>query len=57
MIVKGDRNEIMDILENMNPLILEILPMTLEEAFTYKLESHGVNTFKEFSMEGIKDEK
>ena len=57
IIVKGDRNEIMEILENMNPLILEILPMTLEEAFTYKLESHGVNTFKEFSMEGIKDEK
>ena len=57
MIVRGDRSAIVESLKRMNPIILEVLPMTLEEAFTYKLESHGVNTFKEFSMEGIKNAK
>lgn len=54
MIVKGNRDEIMENLKKMNPIILEILPMTLEEAFTYKLESHGVNTLKETGEGGDK---
>lgn len=57
MIVKGNRDEIMENLKKMNPIILEILPMTLEEAFTYKLESHGVNTLKETGEGGDKNEK
>ena len=52
MIVKGDCEKILESLRKMNPIILEVLPMTLEEAFTYKLESHGVNTFKESCIGG-----
>ena len=52
MIVKGNREKILESLRKMNPIILEVLPMTLEEAFTYKLESHGVNTFKESYVGG-----
>lgn len=51
MIVKGERAKIMSKLHEMNPIILEILPMTLEEAFTYKLESRGVNILRK-STEG-----
>ena len=51
MIVRGSRAQIMSKLQEMNPIILEVLPMTLEEAFTYKLESRGVNTLRE-SAEG-----
>lgn len=57
MIVKGDRDNICKELRAMNPLLMEILPLTLEEAFTYKLESHGVNTLSEGIIGGGKNEK
>ena len=57
MIVKGNREEILCKLRKLNPVILEILPMTLEEAFTYKLESQGVNTLRESKDGGLKGEK
>lgn len=57
MIVNGDRDDIMVRLEKLNPIILEILPMTLEEAFTHKLESQGVNTFREYLRGGDNGEK
>ena len=57
MIVKGNREEILCKLRKLNPVILEILPMTLEEAFTYKLESQGVNTLRESKDGGLKDGK
>ena len=41
MIVKGDRDETVDILKATNPVILEILPLSLEEIFTYEMEALG----------------
>ena len=41
MIVRGDREDVANILRAMNPLILDILPLTLEEVFTYEMEALG----------------
>lgn len=41
MIVKGDRDETVDKLQAMNPVILELLPLSLEEVFTYEMEALG----------------
>ena len=56
LIVKGERENICARFKAMNPLLMEILPLSLEEAFTYKLESHGVNTLSENIIGGKKDE-
>jgi ABC-2 type transport system ATP-binding protein len=54
MIVKGNREDILHRLKAMNPILFEILPLTLEEAFTCKLESHGVNTLSKKIVGGVK---
>ena len=41
MIVNGDREETINYLRAMNPVILDVLPLTLEEVFTYEMESLG----------------
>lgn len=41
MIVRGDRDEIQTKLAAMNPSILDILPLSLEEVFTFELEALG----------------
>ncbi len=41
MIVKGDRDETVAKLSAMNPVILDVLPLTLEEVFTYEMEALG----------------
>ncbi|MCG8485320.1 MAG: ABC transporter ATP-binding protein [Clostridia bacterium] len=41
MIVKGDRNHIIKELEAYNPLLLDVLPLTLEEIFIYELGGDG----------------
>lgn len=41
LIVKGEIEEISKILENMKPLILDYLPLTLEEIFIYEMEVLG----------------
>jgi ABC-2 type transport system ATP-binding protein len=41
MIVKGDREETQAQLSALHPSILDILPLTLEEVFTYEMESLG----------------
>lgn len=40
-IVKGDRNEIIELLQGSQPLILDVLPLTLEEIFIYELGGDG----------------
>lgn len=40
-IVKGDRNMIIEMLQEHNPLILDVLPLTLEEIFIYELGGDG----------------
>lgn len=41
MIVKGTREETVEKLRAMNPIILDVLPLTLEEIFTYEMEALG----------------
>jgi len=41
MIVKGERDDVAVSLRAMSPVILDILPLTLEEVFTYEMEALG----------------
>ena len=41
MIVRGDRDETAAKLAAMHPLVLDILPLSLEEVFTYEMEALG----------------
>lgn len=41
IIVKGDREETVAGLAALHPVILDVLPLTLEEVFTYELEALG----------------
>lgn len=41
LIVSGDRDEVTTLLAAMDPLLMEILPLTLEEVFTYELQARN----------------
>lgn len=41
LIVRGERDAVMAKLRTMNPTLVEILPLTLEEVFTYEMEALG----------------
>jgi ABC-2 type transport system ATP-binding protein len=41
MIVKGDKEKTVEKLKEMNPLLLDVLPLSLEEVFTYEMEALG----------------
>ncbi len=41
MIIKGDKDETVEKLKKLNPVLLDVLPLTLEEIFTYEMESLG----------------
>lgn len=41
LIIKDEKQESRDILEKMNPIILDYLPLTLEEIFIYEMEALG----------------
>ena len=41
LIARGDREELVTRLREMNPLLLDVLPLTLEEVFTYEMEALG----------------
>ncbi len=41
IIVRGDREEIVARFNSLRPVILDILPLTLEEVFTYEVEALG----------------
>ena len=41
MIVNGDREETVENIKKLNPLVLDVLPLTLEEVFTYEMEALG----------------
>ncbi len=50
MIVKGEREKTVERLAMMQPLLLEVLPLSLEEIFTYEMEALGYsfeNLFEE----------
>jgi ABC-2 type transport system ATP-binding protein len=39
--MRGDREGVISALRARNPLLLEILPLSLEEVFTYEMEALG----------------
>ena len=41
LIVRGDREEVTARIAAMNPVLLDVLPLTLEEVFTYEMEALG----------------
>ena len=41
LLVKGTRHDIMQAVNELNPLLIDIIPMSLEEIFTYELEERG----------------
>ena len=41
IILKGDKEKYENDLQNMNPIILDFLPLTLEEIFIYQMEVLG----------------
>ena len=41
MIVRGDREETVAKLSALDPILLDVLPLTLEEVFTYEMEALG----------------
>ncbi len=43
MIIKGDYDKTVEYLSSTNPILLDVLPMTLEEVFTYEMELLGYN--------------
>ena len=40
IIVRGEESEVLEKLRALSPILLETLPMTLEESFSYSLDSH-----------------
>lgn len=44
MVVEGDIEQIKAQLQSLNPLVLELLPVSLEEIFIYEMEKKGVFT-------------
>lgn len=55
LIISGDRDEVESRLVAMNPIILDILPLTLEEVFTHQMQSLGYE-FKDV-LEVLSNEK
>jgi ABC-2 type transport system ATP-binding protein len=51
LIIRGDRDESRAIIGKMKPLLLEILPLTLEEVFLYEMEALGYS-FEEPGAKG-----
>lgn len=43
LIVRGDKAEVEEKISSLSPLVLEMLPLTLEEVFTYELSKRGAN--------------
>lgn len=41
IIVRGDKQKTINSLKNLNPLLLDVLPLTLEEVFTYEMAALG----------------
>lgn len=51
MILRGDQKRIIEILSKEDPIILEALPLTLEEVFTYEVEALGYSFENVFGEE------
>jgi ABC-2 type transport system ATP-binding protein len=55
MIVRGDREDTVAALRAMHPILMELLPLTLEEVFTYEMQARGYsfdNVVEELQQKG-----
>lgn len=43
MIIRGDKQPTIARLKSMNPILLDVLPLSLDEVFTYEMEALGYN--------------
>ncbi|MCL2111118.1 MAG: ABC transporter ATP-binding protein [Clostridiales bacterium] len=41
LVVGGDREQIQAMIKNLNPLLMEVLPLSLEEVFVHEMSAHG----------------
>ena len=41
LILRGNRESVIDSINKLNPVLLDVLPLSLEEVFTYEMESLG----------------
>lgn len=57
LIVRGGCEEVLSVLEKKNPLLLEILPLSLEEVFTYELKNKGYSFDEVLQNGGTRYEK
>lgn len=48
LIIRGDRDEVTETLRTKSPILMEVLPLSLEEVFLYEMESLGY-TFDEIN--------
>ena len=55
LILRGDKDELVAKLNSLSPTLLDILPLTLEEVFTYEMQALGYNFEK--VLEEIASEK
>lgn len=47
LVVKGDIEKIKNYLNTMNPLMMEVLNVNLEEVFIYEMEKKGYGVYDE----------
>ena len=57
MIVRGNRDEAVARLRAMEPVILDVLPLSLEEVFTYEMKALGYSFQDVLGKEAVSDEK
>jgi len=46
LVAKGNIDKIQNYLKTMNPLMMEILPVNLEEIFIYEMERKGYGLYE-----------
>ncbi len=49
IILRGDKEKVTAALREMKPVILDVLPLSLEEVFTYEMEALGYS----FDLEAV----
>lgn len=57
LILRGDREIVMEELQAMDPVLLNMLPLNLEEIFTYELKERGYSFEEILEQEARSDEK
>lgn len=56
-IIRGDKDKVVEILSGFNPVILDVLPLSLEEVFVFEMGELGYKFEDVFEQEEKKDEK